>query len=182
MTMQAEASPAGLPPPGSAAEGARTRRRSPPWHPAFVHLPLACWVLATLFDVGALAGLAPLAAAWDLPEPGAVASLLLWLGLASSVPAVGIGLVDYSRLPAAARDSAEMLRHVAWMGGAASLFLIAALLRVAENTLPEAFVTAVEVVGTVCLVAGGHSAAVVVFERLPEATADTRSSDRVRST
>ena len=26
--------------------------RGRPWHPALVHFPIACWVLATLIDVG----------------------------------------------------------------------------------------------------------------------------------
>lgn len=153
---------------------------APPWHPAFVHFPLACWVLATLFDVAALAGLS-LPSEWGLPDPGAVSVLLLWLGLATSLPAVGFGLVDFAKLPAAARDSAEMLRHVAWMAAALTLFLVSALLRVAD-AIPAPYFTAIEVLGTVCLVAGGHFAAVVVFERLPEAAADARSPDRDLST
>src|SRR5690606_20795697 len=114
------------------------KRRSPPWHPAVVHFPLACWVLATLFDVAALGGLS-LAPEWNLPDPAAAAVLLLWAGLAASVPAVALGLVDYASLPAAARDSTEMLHHVAWMAAALMLFLVSTLLRVAEDDIPAVY-------------------------------------------
>jgi len=164
---------AGTPASPARRVGARQPSR---WHPAFAHFPLACWILATLFDVAALAGVPPLPAEWGLPELTAISTLLLWLGLAAALPAVGFGLVDYARLPAAARDSPEMLYHVACMGTAAAVFLIAAILRVAENGLGPGWLAALEAVGAVSIVAGGHFAGIVVFERLPEAMAPIRGS------
>lgn len=143
------------------------------WHPAFAHFPLACWLLATLFDVAAAANVPPFPVEWGVPDATAVSTLLLWLGLAAALPAVGFGLVDYARLPAAARDSPEMQYHVACMGAAAAIFLIAALLRVAENAWGPGGLAALEAAGALCLIAGGHFAGIVVFERLPEAAAST---------
>lgn len=140
-----------------------------PWHPAIVHFPVACWVLATLIDVaGRLVSMPPI--------PGidwtGLSHLLLWTGVVLALPAMLAGLIDYSRLPGAVQESADLVWHIALMGTAWALFLWAAIWRVRTGPFDGAAqwsVTIIEVAGSGCLVAGGYFAATVVFERLPEA-------------
>lgn|SRR5690606_16887078 len=139
-------------------------------HPAVVHFPIACWVLAALLDGAALAGLGGAVGAAD---PAAIAAFLVWTGLAFAVGAVVTGLVDYSRLPPAVRDSLTLTRHVGWMAAASTLFFVAALLRPPLGAAPAPLIVSLEVLGTVALVAGGHHAASVVFCLLPSVRAST---------
>lgn len=140
-----------------------------PWHPAIVHFPLACWVLATLVDVSARLVLLPAipGIAW-----AGLSHLLLWAGVLLALPAMLAGFVDYARLPAPVQESRELLLHIALMGTAWAVFLGAAIWRVRAGPFDGSAswgILALELAGTAVLVAGGRFAATVVFERLPAA-------------
>lgn len=139
--------------------------RTHPWHPAMVHFPVACWVLATGADAVALL---PFSASIGGMDAASLAVLLTWTGLAAAVPAAAAGIVDYARLPADVQRAAESTGHVMAMSCAVLLFLTAALLRRGTSGAPV-HVVALECLGTLALVVGGRYAAVVVFERIPEA-------------
>src|SRR5690606_24664457 len=132
-----------------------------------VHFPIACWVLAALLDGAALAGLGGAVGA----PPAAVATFLIWAGLAFAVAAVATGLIDYARLPPAVRDSMTLTRHVGWMAAASTLFFVAALLRPPLGAARASLIVCLEVLGTLALAAGGHYAAAVVFCLLPSVRA-----------
>jgi uncharacterized membrane protein len=151
-----------------------TRHPRHPWHPAFVHFPIACWVLATLVDIGGWFVALP-------PIPGiewaGVSHLLLWGGVVLALPAIVAGVVDYIRLPEDVQASAELSRHVAAMATAWLLFLAAAIWRVRSASFemaPSLGVVLLELAGSACLLAGGRFAAAVVFERLPTAHSSRR--------
>jgi uncharacterized membrane protein len=145
-----------------------------PWHPAVVHFPIACWVLATLVDVSG----------WFIelpPIPGivwaGVSHLLLWGGVLLAVPAIVAGVVDYIRLPEEVQESAELSRHVAAMAAAWLLFLGAAIWRVRSAPFagaPSWGIMLLEVAGSACLIAGGRFAAAVVFDRIATAYSSRR--------
>lgn len=150
------------------------------WHPAVVHFPLACWVLATLLDIGHLLALDARVGVLDWSD---VANLLLWIGLAFAALAVALGIVDFATLPRSVQDSAELMRHVGWMAAALLLFLGAAVIRVRAGgfAAPHSwYVVGLEAAGTTSLVAGGHYASIVVFERLPAAPAVEAEHGRER--
>ncbi|HEX5420445.1 MAG TPA: DUF2231 domain-containing protein [Gammaproteobacteria bacterium] len=137
-----------------------------PWHPAIVHFPLACWVLATLLD---LAHLFALDARIGQLDASAAAALLLWFGLAAALAAVAAGLADYLAQPRAVQDAPELTWHITWMSIALLLFFGAALwrLRLPVFAAPLAwYVTGLEICGSLCLVIGGHYAAIVVYRRM----------------
>ena len=92
-----------------------------PVHPMLVHVPIACWSLASLCDALALSGLYP--AAWDWSAP------LLAVGLAIALPAMVTGFLDLARIGI---DAAARLadRHMIAMGSAFTLYLGALGLRV----------------------------------------------------
>lgn len=140
-----------------------------PWHPAFVHFPLACWVLATMIDVaGELVSIPHIPGAhWT-----SVSHLLLWGGLILAVPTMIIGFFDYARLPSAVQESTELPKHIAFMIAAWTLFLTAAVWRFKAAPFvspPSRGVTVLELMGFVSLIVGGRLASIVVFNRIPAA-------------
>jgi uncharacterized membrane protein len=140
-----------------------------PWHPALVHFPIAGWVLATLLDIGHLVGLDTRIGSADW---SAAANVVLWAGLIAVVPTIAAGLLDFAALPRGVQDAPELSWHIAFMTAALVLFLSAAIwrARIGVFTAPLGwYVTAVEVAGSIALIAGGHCASVVVFRRLPAA-------------
>ena len=146
-------------------------RPSHPWHPALVHFPIACWCLALLVDLLAWSSLVPDAAG---VEPGGPSHLLLWIGTATAVPAIAAGVVDYLRLPPSVQDSVALNRHMLWMGGAWTIFLVAGIWRIQAapfGSIPRGSAVLMEVAGALCLVFGGRSAARVVFQELALARA-----------
>lgn len=137
-----------------------------PWHPAVVHFPIACWILATLVDlIGQLFAMPPLPGI----EWAAVSHLLVWSGVLLAVPAITAGIIDYLRLPDAVQSSVELSRHITAMGTAWLLFLGAGIWRVRSapfDSAPLWGMTLVEIGGSLCLVLGGRFAAAVVFDRI----------------
>ena len=140
--------------------------RGRPWHPALVHFPVACWILATLVDVVAkFRAIPPI----DNLQWASMSQLLLWAGVLLAVPTAAAGLRDYLRLPDELQASRELFRHIILMGSAALLFLVAALWRArsgAFDSAPTAAMVMLELAGCACLIAGGHYAGVIVFERM----------------
>ena len=105
-------------------------------------------------------------------EWGGLSHLLVWTGVGLALPAMLAGFTDYARLPAAVRESNALLAHIAFMFVAWSLFLLAAIWRIRNGYFAGAAswpVTSIEILASACLVAGGHCAATVVFEKLPAA-------------
>ncbi|HNP37108.1 MAG TPA: hypothetical protein PKK10_14750 [Woeseiaceae bacterium] len=142
-----------------------------PLHPALVHFPLACWVLATLVDVISQFVLLPSVsgATW-----AALSHLLLWGGVVIALPAMIAGLVDYARLDHEVQECAELMWHILVMGTAWAIFLGAAIWRVraAPFDSPASWpVTMLELLGSVLLVVGGYLASIIVFDRIPKAKA-----------
>ena len=149
------------------------RRR---WHPALVHFPIACWVLATLIDLSLLLpwGLELKSVAWSSVSAG-----LLWTGVLFAIPTMLAGFLDFASLPRAVQDSRELTSHILWMGVAFICFLVAAILRIRSGSFETPavwYVVAVESAGSILLVYGGHLASIVVFERLRTAPLDSDSA------
>lgn len=138
-----------------------------PWHPAFVHFPIACWVLTTFFDLAALLGLVPLAISdmnWT-----AVSLILAWTGVLLALPTMLTGFIDYVRLPDLVQERREFTSHMTWMSLAFTLFLAAALWRTLFAPLRAAvtwYIVCIEIMGVICLVAGGYVASIIVFSIL----------------
>jgi uncharacterized membrane protein len=139
-----------------------------PWHPALVHFPIACWVLATLVDVvGQFHAIPEIdGLAWS-----GVSHLLLWCGVLLALPAMAAGLRDFLRLPDEIRSGDALSRHVVLMGTAWLLFLAAAVWRTRSGAYaaePSLAMTLLEFAGSACLIVGGHFAGVVVFGHMSD--------------
>ena len=95
---------------------------------------------------------------------------MLWAGLATAIPAVTLGFIDYGRLPSQVQDSRPMRLHMMSMGSAWLVFLAAALWRVKAGSFadpPNLWILLLEILGAACLVVGGTAAARIVFDLLP---------------
>jgi uncharacterized membrane protein len=148
------------------------RRR---WHPAIVHFPIACWVLTTLIDLSLFLpwGIEPMSVAWS-----GVSAILLWTGVLFAIPTMLAGFLDFASLPRAVQDSRELTSHILWMGVAFTCFLGAGILRMRSSSFETPavwYVVAVELVGSMLLLYGGHLASIVVFERLRTTPLDSES-------
>ncbi len=148
------------------------RRR---WHPALVHFPIACWMLATLIDLSLFLpwGVELETVAWSGVSIG-----LLWTGVSFAIPTMLAGLLDFASLPRAVQDSRELTSHILWMGVAFICFLGAAMLRMRSSSFETPavwYAVAVESVGSMLLLYGGHLASIVVFERLRTTPLDCES-------
>ncbi|HET7609790.1 MAG TPA: hypothetical protein VFL84_14005, partial [Gammaproteobacteria bacterium] len=85
------------------------------------------------------------------------------------------GLLDFASLPRAVQDTRELTSHILCMAVAFIFFLGAALLRTRSGSFATPavwYVVAIESVGSLFLVYGGHLASIVVFERLRTAPLD----------
>lgn len=136
-------------------------------HPLFVHFPIAFFISAVLLDLGLWAGLLP-----EIPgiDGNALAHGLLWAGVATTLPTVAAGLIDYARLPGSVQNSRTLQLHIVCMGSAFALFLVAGLWRAKAGPFgdaPPALVIILEVAGALGLIVGGHLAGRAVFEVLP---------------
>lgn len=83
-----------------------------PLHPAIVHFPIACWILAALAD-----------AAWLVNADPFFARAALWLqgaGLVAAGAAVIAGMMDLNGLKARPKASGAATMHVALVVSAAS--------------------------------------------------------------
>ena len=136
-------------------------------HPLFVHFPIAFYMSAAALDLGLMAGLVPAVSATD---GFALAHGLLWAGIATTLPTVAAGLLDYARLPKDVQDDRTLQRHILCMSSAFVLFLTAAIWRAKTAGFveaPAASVILLETAGAVALVVGGHLAGRAVFDVLP---------------
>jgi uncharacterized membrane protein len=133
-------------------------------------------VLATLIDLSLFLpwGVELETVAWS-----GVAAVLLWTGVLFAIPTMLAGFLDFASLPRAVQDSRELTSHILWMGVAFICFLAAAVLRARSSSLETPavwYVVAVESVGSILLVYGGHLASIVVFERLRTAPLDSEAA------
>lgn len=104
---------------------------------------------------------------------------MLWIGVAFAIPALLTGLLDFASLPRGVQDTRELTSHILCMAVAFICFLGAALLRTRSGLfgMPAVwYVVAIESVGSMFLVYGGHLASIVVFERLRTVPLDSESA------
>jgi uncharacterized membrane protein len=133
-------------------------------------------VLATLIDLNLLF---PWAVDLENVVWSGVSAVLLWIGVAFAIPAMLTGLLDFASLPRAVQDSRELTSHILCMAVAFACFFGAALLRTRSSSFGTPavwYVVAIESVGSMFLVYGGHLASIVVFERLRTAPLDSEST------
>ena len=107
-----------------------------------------------------------------------VSTVLLWIGVAFAIPAMLAGLLDFASLPRAVQDSRELTSHILCMAVAFICFLGVALLRTRSSSFGAPavwYVVAIESIGAMFLVYGGHLASIIVFERLRTAPLDSES-------
>jgi uncharacterized membrane protein len=119
-----------------------------PLHPMLVHVPVACWLLAPLSDVGALAtGQVVL---WTM------SALLIGVGVAWGALAATAGMLDYAGAHAVAPRLVNA--HVMLMGGAWTVGLLGLLGRIGADrqvALPPPWWAIVACFGTAALMIAG---------------------------
>jgi len=123
-----------------------------------VHFPIACWTAVPAMDAVSLFLRDPL---W-----WRCGYWLLAIGIVSALAAMALGLVDLLRLPAAHPAQAPALRHMAWMGGAWTLFVFDLLLRAPQHLPAPALAWAVlglSVAGVVVMLVGAYAGAELVY-------------------
>jgi len=128
-----------------------------PSHPMFVHFPAAYYVAALGFDVLSRAGsfpAAPVAATWLI-----AGSVLFW------IPLVVTGLVDWAGMRKGGKARHTANRHLLLQLMAASLFLVALILRWPDREIAEAKTIwiALEAVGTLLMAAGNWFGGILVY-------------------
>lgn len=96
-----------------------------PLHPMLVHVPVACWLLAPLGDLTALATGWPLL--WTM------SALLVGVGVAGGALAATAGAMDYPRAHAVAPRLVNA--HVLLMGAAWTVALLGLLGRIGADRL-----------------------------------------------
>lgn len=135
-----------------------------PWHPIFVHFPIACWIIA--FATDALYRLLPELVLPGGVAPGAFAILLLWTGNVTALVAMVTGLVDMTRLPEDQNVMPTVYKHMAWMTSAFALMLGVGLLRTSGQawTEPPGWPSlAMGLAAVICLIFGGLRASHLVY-------------------
>lgn len=134
-----------------------------PWHPVLVHFPIASWVLGYLLHVLLALSIDPLARMGL--DARMLVTLCYWVGAATGLGAIALGVIDFLRLPDAAPVQVAVFRHMAWMVTAWLLFLTAALWRSRAEAEAGAGLglLALETVALVCLLAGGREAGRLVY-------------------
>ena len=120
-----------------------------PLHPALVHFPIACWVLAVPCDI----------AGWmHVPQAWYAAYLLILGGVILALPAMLAGMPDLAKLKNNKTVMAVAYRHIGFIGSAWILYLVSLMLRVGEGRTPASatgvFATACAIVGLLVLLAG----------------------------
>lgn len=116
-----------------------------PLHSALVHLPFGLFAAASVCDA--------LTWAFGGVSFAEVARMNLLLGLISSVPAVGSGLLDLRRLPRDDGPTIAATWHISAMSCAVILYLVSYLMRRDPSVTGSAM--AVGFVGLAALVFGG---------------------------
>ena len=127
-----------------------------PLHPMLVHVPVACWLLAPLCDVAALAG------GW--PVLWTMSAVLIGVGIAWGALAATAGAMDYARAHAVAPRLVNA--HVLLMGGAWTVALIGLFGRFADRqilTPPPWWAVAACFVTAVLMVAGAWCGGEMVY-------------------
>ncbi|WP_395613557.1 DUF2231 domain-containing protein [Allosphingosinicella sp.] len=130
-----------------------------PLHPMLVHVPVACWLLAPLCDVAALAG------GW--PVLWTMSALLIGVGLAGGALAATAGAMDYARAHAVAPRLVNA--HVLLMGAAWTIALLALFGRIgADRQLavpPTWWAIAASFVTALLMIAGAWCGGEMVYGR-----------------
>ena len=135
-----------------------------PFHPAFVHFPVACWVLSHPADLLVLSNA-------DITVFGldwwALSVFLIWAGVISALPAMAVGIYDFMQLPDEDRLMQAFYKHVSFVGTAWIVYLISAYTRLGDNlTLaqPELSPVIISGCGLVCLAIGGWYGGQMVYK------------------
>lgn len=129
-----------------------------PLHPALVHFPIACWVLAVPCEI---AGWLHVQQAWY------AAYWLILGGVVLALPAMLAGMPDLAKLKNNKTVVAIAYRHIGWVGSAWILFLVSLMLRMGEGRVPGAMpglgATACLLAGLVMLLIGAWHGAELVY-------------------
>jgi uncharacterized membrane protein len=129
-----------------------------PLHPALVHFPIACWVLAVPCD---LAGWLYISQAWY------AAYLLIMGGVILALPAMLAGMPDLAKLKNNKTVMAVAYRHIGLIGFAWILYLVSLMLRMDEGrspvASPGAAATGFAVAGLIVLLMGAWHGAELVY-------------------
>ena len=129
-----------------------------PLHPALVHFPIACWVLAVPCDI----------AGWlHIPQAWYAAYLLILGGVILALPAMLAGMPDLAKLKNNKTVMAVAYRHIGLIGSAWIFYLVSLMLRVGEGrdpaSAPGVAATACALIGLVVLLAGAWHGAELVY-------------------
>ena len=126
-----------------------------PIHPMLVHFPIAFWSAGTACDGFTLLGLN---GAW--PQ----AWLFIAIGLATAVPAMVAGVLDFAGLEASSASTGR--RHMLLMGTTWSMYFAAFVARSdgwAPVARPEWLPIALSAAGFVLMVVGGRDGGALVY-------------------
>lgn len=127
-----------------------------PLHPMLVHVPVACWLLAPLSDVTALA------AGW--PVMWTMSALLIGVGVAWGALAATAGAMDYGRAHAVAPRLVNA--HALLMGSAWTVALVGLFGRFADRQVlvpPPWWAVAACFVTALLMVAGAWCGGEMVY-------------------
>lgn len=130
-----------------------------PVHPITVHFPVALLSVSVLWDALAL---------WT--GTGTWWTISYWTlvaGLIASLPAIATGFAEFVALPSDSPASTLVTWHLMLTGTAVTSFLGSLLVRPGMDALSGgrmAGALAFSLVGLVCLTAGGHLGAKLVYE------------------
>jgi uncharacterized membrane protein len=130
-----------------------------PLHPMLVHVPVACWLLAPLSDIGALA--TDWALLWTM------SALLIGVGVGWGALAATAGAMDYARAHAVAPRLVNL--HAALMGSAWTVALLGLLGRIGADRQivvpPSAWAVAASFGTAALMIAGAWCGGEMVYGR-----------------
>jgi uncharacterized membrane protein len=140
-------------------ENARMIRLPHPFHPALVHFPIACWVLALPCDV--------LAQWWYDPHWAQRAADLIAAGILLALPAMVAGLVEFGKIDTRHPASTTAYWHLALVSGAWLLYLVSWILRFNMTktgaVIPGPAAVGIACAGLLALIAGAWYGAHLVY-------------------
>lgn len=126
-----------------------------PVHPALVHFPIACWVLALPFDLIAWLGWS----SWSR-----TAYLLILGGVLLALPAMLAGMLDLKRVEDNERALPIAYRHITLMACAWLSYLVSLMLRLESLTSPpEIAAVLATATGFIFLITGAWHGAELVY-------------------